>query len=65
MKKRIHVKPVTNKTEVFGYLTLKFTIWGNFWDDKKRYGLKVATHNLFIVLKDSSYYYGDDPPPKP
>ena len=64
MKKRIHVKPVTNKTGLFGHVTLKLTAWQNFWDDKKRYGLRVAIHNLLIVLKDNNYYHGDDPPPK-
>ena len=53
MKKRVHVKPVTSKTEVFGWIVLELNIISNFFDDWKRYGLQVALDNLRTLLFDT------------
>ena len=45
MKKRVYVKPVTTGGYP-GWVVLELTTWQSFIDDWRRYGLRVALHNL-------------------
>jgi len=50
MKKRVYVKPVTSKTGAFGWVVLELTVFEDFVDDMKRYGMRVAIFNYFMQL---------------
>ena len=52
MKKCVHVKPLTSKTEVFGWVTLELTAFENLIDDIKRYGVGVALFNVWYLIKN-------------
>ena len=49
MKKRVYVKPVVSGGYP-GWTVLELTIWQSFIDDWRRYGLRVALHNLLFPL---------------
>ena len=51
-RKRVYVKPVTNNTEMFGWLVMDLTIWESLRDDIKRYGWRVALYNLIYTASD-------------
>ena len=50
MKKRVYVKPVSNLTGLFGWITLELNIVQSFLDDLKRYNLFIALKNCIEVL---------------
>jgi len=48
-KRKVYVKPV-NSGGLFGWQALELTIWQSFLDDRRRYGWRVALHNLLVEL---------------
>lgn len=46
---QVHVKPTTNKTEVFGWQAISLKPLQSFGDDCRRYGLFTALYNLRVL----------------
>ena len=57
LKRRVYVKPVTDKTEMFGWLTLEFNIFEALVDDLRRYGKWTAARNFFKTLLQPDEYF--------
>ena len=49
--KRLYVKPVTNKSGVFGWVVLELTPWEDFLDDWRRYGIFIALQNVITIWR--------------
>ncbi len=60
MKQRVYVKPVTAKTEIFGWLTLELNIIEAFVDDLRRYGVKVAIGNWIKTAFQEGEYFDEN-----
>jgi len=50
MKRRTYVKPVTDNSDLFGWVVLELTLVESFADDLRRYGIGVAIHNALTML---------------
>jgi len=48
--RRVYVKPVTSSHDI-GWVVLQLTMWESFWDDLRRFGIRVALHNLWYMLR--------------
>lgn len=57
LKRRVYVKPVTDKTEMFGWLTLEFNIFEALVDDLRRYGKRTAARNFFKTALQPDEYF--------
>lgn len=51
MKKMVVVKPLEPNNDSTQWGVFNTTIFGEFFDDLHRYGLKIAVHNLIWLLK--------------
>lgn len=45
MKIRTYIKPITSAGP-FGWVVLRLSWWASFWDDRRRFGARVAMMNL-------------------